>query len=143
MHARWRSADHHYYLYDLPREVAASERMFKIPARYGAALSQVAWDRLPNRQLVNTAYLLIRLSTEGARPSLKRGRKRAARDRANRGSLIPLMRGSNPGRPACTRERPLQAVDTRGAEFKGVTSRCVWRIFVNVSSVTITRSSSP
>ena len=53
-----------YYRYDLPREAAASKRIFKISARYGVALSQVAWDRLPNGYVVKTAHLLMRLSTE-------------------------------------------------------------------------------
>ena len=64
------------YLYDLPREVAASERMFKISARYGAALSQVVWDRLPNGHIVKTAHLLMHLSTEGGRPSSRRGQRK-------------------------------------------------------------------
>ncbi len=68
MHARWRSADHRvYYLYELPREVAASEQTFGASLREGATLPQVGRGRLPNRQFVNTAYLLIRLSTEDRR----------------------------------------------------------------------------
>jgi len=48
---RWRSANHRInYLYDLPREVAASERTFSAFLREGATLTQVARGRLPSRQ---------------------------------------------------------------------------------------------